>query len=282
MKRTQPVSRRKSRRDPLVSSQQIELMAPLLEVDGVGPVALPLLPVQAEQLVAVAERAPYSRGEETLIDTAVRRTWQIGADRVRIQGKHWARTLDSILARVAESLGVDKPVAAELYKLLVYDQGCFFHGKGNTEKAPGMFATLVIVLPSISAGRDLVVRHKGRELRLELRSPDPSEVVFAAFYADCIHEVLPVTEGCRLPLVYNLLRRGRGRRPEPPDYESEKSRVAALLRAWGERQKSPGEDPPEKLVYPLEHAYTPAELGFATLKRGRCRGSSRADGGSSA
>ena len=229
------------------ASGTIELMAPLLEVAGVGPVALPLLPVQAEQLVAVAERAPYGRGEETLVDTAVRRTWQIGADQVRIQGKHWTRTVDSILARVAEGLGVDEPVAAELYKLLVYDQGSFFLSHRDTEKAPGMFATLVIVLPSISAGGDLVVRHKGREVRLELRSSDPSEVVFAAFYADCIHEVLPVTEGCRLTLVYNLLRRGRDRRPEPPDYESEKSRVAALLRAWGESKKSPGEDPPEKL-----------------------------------
>src|SRR5215469_7678422 len=83
-----------------------ELLAPLLEVDGVGPIALPLLPVQAEQLVAVAQRAPYGRGEETLVDTAVRRTWQIGADRVHIRGKHWERTLETILARVADGLGV--------------------------------------------------------------------------------------------------------------------------------------------------------------------------------
>ena len=88
-----------------------ELLAPLLEVDGVGPIALPLLPVQAEQLVAVAQRAPYGRGEETLVDTAVRRTWQIGADRVHIRGKHWERTLETILARVADGLGVSEPVA---------------------------------------------------------------------------------------------------------------------------------------------------------------------------
>jgi len=243
-----------------------ELLAPLLEVDGVGPIALPLLPMQAEQLVAVAEHAPYGRGEETLVDTAVRRTWQIGADRVRIRGRHWARTLEAILARAADGLGVGEPVAAELYKLLVYDQGSFFVSHRDTEKAPGMFATLVIVLPSISAGGDVVVRHKGREARLDLRCPEPSEVAFAAFYADCVHEVLPVTEGCRLTLVYNLLRSGRGPLPEPPSYEGEQSRVAALLRAWGEGRKSPGDDIPEKLIYPLEHAYTPAELGFATLK----------------
>ena len=244
-----------------------ELLAPLLEVDGVGLVALPLLPIQAEQLVAVAQRAPYGRGEETLVDTAVRRTWQIGADRVRILGKHWARTLETILARVADGLGVSEPVAAELYKLLVYDKGSFFVSHRDTEKAPGMFATLVIVLPSISAGGDLVVRHKGREARLDLSCPDPSEAAFAAFYADCVHEVLPVTEGSRLTLVYNLVRRGRGGPlPEPPDYHGEENRVAALLQAWCASKKSPDDHAPEKLIYLLEHAYTPAELGFATLK----------------
>ena len=247
-------------------SGMTELLAPLLEVDGVGPVALPLLPIQAEQLVAVAERAPYGRGEETLVDTTVRRTWQIGADRVRFRGKHWARTLETIRARVADGLGVNEPVTAELYKLLVYDQGSFFVSHRDTEKIPGMFATLVIVLPSLSAGGDLVVRHKGREARLDLSCPEPSEAAFAAFYADCVHEVLPVTEGCRLTLVYNLIRRRRGPLREPPDYDDQQRRITALLQAWGEGRRSPGDDAPEKLIYPLEHAYTPAELAFATLK----------------
>jgi hypothetical protein len=82
-----------------------EILAPRLEVEGVGPVALPLLPTQAEQLVAVAKRAPYGRGENTLVDTEVRRTWQIGPDQVRIGGKHWERTLKAILNRVADGLG---------------------------------------------------------------------------------------------------------------------------------------------------------------------------------
>ena len=56
-----------------------ELLTPSLQVDGVGPVALPLLPVQAASLIAVAEAAPYGRGEETLVDPAVRRTWQIAS-----------------------------------------------------------------------------------------------------------------------------------------------------------------------------------------------------------
>ena len=68
-----------------------EILAPRLEIEGVGLVALPLLPLQAEQLINVAKRAPYGLGGNTLVDTGVRRTWQIAAEQVRIGGKHWRR-----------------------------------------------------------------------------------------------------------------------------------------------------------------------------------------------
>ena len=248
------------------ASGLIELLQPGLEVEGVGPIALPLLPVQAEQLVAAAERAPFGRGTETVLDVGVRRTWQIDARRVRIGGKHWQRTLDDIVARAAAGLGVGEPVAAELYKLLVYDEGSFFVSHRDTEKTPGMFATLVLALPSHSEGGALVVRHKGREARLALKCDDPSEIAFAAFYADCVHEVLPVTSGCRLTLIYNLARKGKGARPEPPSYECETAKVTALLQRWADDRAAPLSDAPIKLIYPLEHAYTQAELDFRTLK----------------
>lgn len=244
-----------------------EIFAPFLEVAGVGPIALPLLPVQAEQLIAVAEQAPYGRGEETLVDTSVRRTWQIDAAKVHIGGRNWPRTLEVIVKRAAEGLGVIKPVVAELYKLLVYDAGSFFVSHRDTEKAPGMFATLIIVLPSLYTGGELRVRHRDREVQLDLYSLEPSEVAFAAFYADCVHEVLPITSGCRLTLVYNLLLHpGKGRLPEPPSYETEQAALADLLQQWVADKKSPDDDSPEKLIYPLEHAYTPAALAFDALK----------------
>jgi len=129
-----------------------------------------------------------------------------------------------------------------------------------------MFATLVLVLPSQSAGGELVVRHKDREVRLDLRSEEPSELAFAAFYADCVHEVLPVTEGCRLALVYNLLRIGKGLALEPPNYEREQTKTVTLLGDWIGVKASSEDGAPEKLVYPLEHAYSPAELSFDALK----------------
>jgi predicted 2-oxoglutarate/Fe(II)-dependent dioxygenase YbiX len=248
------------------ASGRLELLPPRLTVDGVGQIALPLLPVQAEQLIALAERAPYGRGAATIVDTSVRRTWQIGPDRVRLDGRHWQATLDRAVALAAEGLGVDEAVSAELYKLLIYDKGSFFVSHRDTEKAPGMFATLVLALPSLSSGGELVVRHKAGEARLDLANDDPSEMTFAAFYADCVHEVLPITAGCRATLIYNLVRKGKGGALGPPSYERETARAKALLEEWGNSKTASEDGVPEKVVYPLEHAYTLAELDFANLK----------------
>jgi len=243
-----------------------EIFMPTIDVDGVGRIAFPILPVQAERLVAIAEAAPYGRGKETVVDRGVRKTWQVDTAKVRIGGRHWDETLSGLVVDIARGLGVNEPVVAEFYKLLVYDAGSFFVDHRDTEKVPGMFATMVVVLPSTHSGGELVIKHLGQEVVLDLRPEDPAEAAFAAFYADCVHEVLPVTKGCRLILVYNLARRGRGRPPEPPDYAGEQARAAALLQAWRAAKRRPGDATPEKLIYPLEHAYTAAELGFAALK----------------
>ena len=68
-----------------------------------------------------------------------------------------------------------------------------------------MFGTLVVTLPSTYRGGALRIRHAGREVTVETGATDPSEISFAAFYADCEHEVLPVREGNRVCLVYNLV-----------------------------------------------------------------------------
>ncbi len=238
-----------------------EIFMPTIDVDGVGRIAFPVLPMQGEPLRAVAESAPYGRGEETVVDRCVRRTWQIDPGKVRIGGRHWQETLAALVADVARGLGVSDPVTADFYKLLIYDAGSFFVNHRDTEKVPGMFATMVLVLPSAHSGGDLIVRHLGREVVLDLHPEEPSEIGLAAFYADCVHEVRPVIAGCRVALVYNLRFHGRKQPPEPPDYRTERRRTAERLRLWSDAM-----DEPDKLILPLEHAYTPAALSFETLK----------------
>jgi predicted 2-oxoglutarate/Fe(II)-dependent dioxygenase YbiX len=244
-----------------------DLAMPRLEVDSVGSIALPLLPQQLSDLVQVAEQAPYGKGEETLVDTTVRKTWQIAPDKVHISGKHWQTMLDGIVAQAVDGLGVTGEVRADFYKLLVYDAGSFFVNHRDTEKAEGMFATLIVALPAVYTGGELRIEHAEQSVALNLQTDDPSEISFAAFYADCVHEVLPITSGCRLVLVYNLCRSGKGALPLPPDYQREQAQATACLSQWVTMEHT-GEDIPLKLVYLLEHAYTPEGLAFAALKNG--------------
>src|SRR5512135_488387 len=54
---------------------------PGLEVEGLGPVGLPLTANQAKALKRHCHQAPYGKGEQTLVDTSVRRVWRMEPDR---------------------------------------------------------------------------------------------------------------------------------------------------------------------------------------------------------
>ena len=128
-----------------------------------------------------AERAPYGKGEDTIVDTSVRKVWQIAPGKVKISGKSWSAIIEAILSKVKAGRGcADASVTAGLYKLLVYDRGGFFLAHRDTEKTAGMFGTLVVTLPSTYRGGALRIRHAGREVTLETNAADPSEVSYVA------------------------------------------------------------------------------------------------------
>ena len=237
---------------------------PRLEVDGAGLLSFPVPAAQVRALIDAAERAPYGKGPDTLVDTSVRDCWQIDSTRVRLSGKTWPDTLAKILDAAAAGLGCPSGrVDAHLYKLLVYETGGFFSPHRDTEKADGMIATLSISLPVAGEGGELIVRHRDREVTVDMNAGEPSELAFAAFYADCTHEIRPVTEGHRLSLVFNLcVRAGESDTPrEAPDYTEQVDEIAKRLVEW----RHAG-DAAEKLVWLLEHEYSEAGLSFDALK----------------
>ena len=237
---------------------------PRLDVEGAGALSFPVPEPQIRDLIAVAERAPYGKGPATVLDRSVRDCWQIDARRSRLGGAAWPATFAGILGAAADGLGCPADrLDAQLYKLLVYEPGGFFAPHRDTEKAGGMIATLSISLPTAGAGGQLVVRHHERERIIDMTASEPSELAFAAFYADCEHEVTPVTEGHRLSLVFNLCL-GAGDTDTPrtsPDYSREVDRLATRLAEWG---RAP--DAAEKLAWVLEHEYSEAGLSFDALK----------------
>lgn len=245
-----------------------EIPMPTVKVDGCGSLSFPILDFQAKALIEKACLAPYGRGEDTILDTSVRKTWQIPADEVQISGKSWKMHFDAILDEVKRALGCyDVVVSAELYKLLIYDEGGFFLPHRDSEKSPGMFGTMIIALPSLHEGGQLIVRHKDNDVVIDLSGSEGSELKFAAFYADCEHEVLAVTKGYRICLAYNLIQNceRKGKKTSKiltaPCYDKEIEEASDLLKnAFNDEMGA------SKLIWLLEHQYSTAEISFNFLK----------------
>ncbi|KAI0793016.1 hypothetical protein BC629DRAFT_1439686 [Irpex lacteus] len=86
--------------------------------------------------------------------------------------------------------------------------GQFFKAHKDTPRSTNMFASLVVVLPTVHEGGALLFRHEDRSFTFDSAqtladAPQPS-VAFTAFFSDVEHEVAPVTAGYRVTLTYNL------------------------------------------------------------------------------
>lgn len=253
------------------TSGDLPSILPGLEVTGAGPVALPLEKRQAAALKKCARQAPYGKGTQTVVDTKVRRVWEIDAEQLTFANQEWAGVVQQAVKAVQTELGLGKQkLQSHLYKLLVYETGSFFLAHRDGEKLDRMVATLVIALPSQHEGGELIVRHEGRSVTIDFGPKSRFQTQFAAFYADCEHEVRPVTGGFRLALVYNLtLAKGKGAIVAPTSGEHIAA-AANLLRKWvDEGRMAPetsGESAPPKLAVLLDHKYSQAGLTRDTLK----------------
>jgi hypothetical protein len=58
---------------------------PQLLVPGVGPIALPLIEEKARALIQQCHQAPFGKGEQTIVDTSVRETWELNKDKFEIR-----------------------------------------------------------------------------------------------------------------------------------------------------------------------------------------------------
>jgi hypothetical protein len=237
-----------------------------LEVEGFGHVKFPVTPAKARKLLGLGQPARFGRGEETVTDPDVRDTWEIPKHLVRAEWND--ATLKDVLATVKEELGLPNAaeLTADLHSLLVYETNQHFLAHQDSEKDDSMVGTLVVTLPSNFAGGELMVGHN-EEWKAYRGSKTALSLV--AFYADCRHEVLKVTSGYRITLTYNLLLHGDTSRP--PGEDGTVAELADLLREHFSTSVSryyggPAADPPNRLVYLLDHEYTPRGLSWRRLK----------------
>jgi len=130
-----------------------------------------------------------------------------------------------------------------------------------------MSGTLVITLPSAFRGGEMTVEQHSEVMAFR---GSRSDVQVVAFYADCRHQVRPVTGGARVVLTYNLLTEGVAAAMPP---QVEPHTLDALAGALQRHFETPlggrfgGEaTAPDRLVYLLDHEYTARGLRWDLLK----------------
>jgi hypothetical protein len=245
-----------------VSAGSLPPVLPGLEVNDVGTVGSPISTADAKRLMVKATQAPYGRGEQTIVDPNVRRVWQLEPAEFRLENREWDDHIAAIVKVVGDDFCIQQKVKADLYKLLIYEPGSFFAPHRDTEKSHQMFATLVVCLPSRHAGGALIVRHDGQTKRVDFGAKENQfKTQYAAFYADCEHEIEPVESGYRICLIYNLATVGK-QQPAAPQNAEAVTQAAELLRALFADKTSEL----DKIAIPFEHQYSAAGLDPAQLK----------------
>ncbi|KAJ3086778.1 hypothetical protein HK102_012494 [Quaeritorhiza haematococci] len=245
---------------PVHSGELQQFLLPGLHVDGIGSIGLPLPERDAIVLTARYEQAPYGKGEATIVDTTVRKTWQLGPEFFSIRNPQWTSMVDNLVrGEIARDLGISPGtnVHATLYKLLLYETGGFFKPHRDTEKEDGMFATLVIMLPRAHEGGTLIVKHKNTTKMFDFSAQSEFGAFYTAFYCNCKHQIQPVTSGYRLCLVYNLCATNSAP-PQPVNNEAQMEWGKNLLRYFADNESL--------FAYFLDHQYSLIGLTMASFK----------------
>ena len=120
---------------------------------------------EAQVLAKECIPSPFGKNYDTIVDRNVRNTLQLEPQKVSFSNPQWKKGLEKLLKRIQEEMkltGID--VVLKVYKLLLYGPGGHFAMHKDTEKEEGMFATLVIQLPSAHTGGALKVEHAGEDV----------------------------------------------------------------------------------------------------------------------
>ncbi|MCC5906740.1 MAG: 2OG-Fe(II) oxygenase [Balneolaceae bacterium] len=234
---------------------------PGLNIEGAGEISFPVNEMQAERLIQSAKKAPFGKGSETLLDTDVRNTWEIDAEKLHFDNPVWQDFLNDIIENVQIDLGIeDYSMKANLYKLLIYEEGGFFLKHKDSEKEKGMFGTLILSLPSKFSGGELVIEFEKEQVVADFSRAGLYKTGYAAFYADCDHEVKPLKSGYRICLVYNLIQEEAGKSIELSSIQNYSDRIVESIK------NHEANHPKENYIILLGHQYTPENFSFDQLK----------------
>ncbi|POW14878.1 hypothetical protein PSHT_07299 [Puccinia striiformis] len=177
--------------------------------------------------------------------------WEIQADQIDFLDPAWQKYVPDLSKAIGVRLGVELPIRLHLEKMLIYGPGAGSEPQTDSpDRTPGMFGTLMIVLPSTCTGGTIRVKHN--EDSMDLGTSDGSQYS-ACWYSDVSYEVLPLRSGYQCILVYNLALRPDHTRPTANSLNSNLDPLRKTIELW---QTEKNNESPKYLFHAFNHQST--------------------------
>ncbi|KAF7329488.1 hypothetical protein MKEN_00211200 [Mycena kentingensis (nom. inval.)] len=197
---------------------------PCLNIDGLGPVGLPL----------------SSRDAQCLIDASS--SGEIPARKFRFDNIQWDSWLrETVLPVLASSLSLQGPTLT-LQKLVLQTPDSAEISSHTTPQRDGVTGQLVVLLPSSFDGGKHTIRDGAHSKEFDVSPLSGLSTTLIAAYSDVEHTVSRVSSGYSLSLVYDILQSSAAvPRPAFPDMSAPVAKLRALLSSW---QDDDSDEPP--------------------------------------
>ena len=191
-----------------VCGKATELPAnPDIYIKEVGRLNLPLSDVHIDNLSDLCS----TQQSESFVDKAIMECFELDASELELRNPQWNKQVGALAKRVCADMSLSgENMEPRLAKLVLYKEGGHFLKHSDTNRAQNSFATLHIQLPSIYTGGKLAVYGRGTTKRIfdfgQKSGEAKHSIHYVAHQDDLEYEVLEVTAGYRLTLIYALCR----------------------------------------------------------------------------
>ncbi|KAL0571217.1 hypothetical protein V5O48_010740 [Marasmius crinis-equi] len=249
---------------------------PCLNLEGLGPIGLPLNAIQADMIMKASH--PGTGSERDI--------WSFPGDLIQIGNPQWDTWLTStVIPSLHKSL--DAPITgfheAQL-KCLSIRAPHALPISPTEDDHKNRYATLDIVLPCIHAGGAIRYSYRGQVRTIDTAPRSATSIIAVSAYSGVARKLDPLQSGHVVCLHYHLLSfDDMDAMPHLPRMEEVSNQLHSLFRRWreaidaqanaDEEDEEMEEDDgsiPQMLMYGLEHEYD--DQGFkATTLRGSDR-----------
>ncbi|KAF9256205.1 hypothetical protein L218DRAFT_950169 [Marasmius fiardii PR-910] len=247
---------------------------PALYLEDLGTIGLPLSSREAKAVIAKSIQAPFGQGERTVVDKEVRDTWEMDVSKVKFEEPAWTAFMHRVVQEVCQALGVNFQASQPRIPLHLN-----FLPHVDTEKPNGMFASIIVVLPSRFTGGDAHVSHGSLKNVFNTSVPSATKTTVFSWYTDVMHEIVrdffrpvvestltletqkPITSDYRFALSYNLFHTINSLRPSLASKSEAIENLRHVLLSWKQQVADPA-----KVIYMLDHTYSRACLSGSALK----------------